>query len=105
MQQASISSNSVSLVRSLAQSPTHPWLYHSEQVFSDHQLLRECVVLLGVEGDAEEAHDAGVAREPQGYAVLPQEALQLGGGLGHHFQGHGGACQDRHKTSTSHFHS
>ena len=90
------------LTHSHTHTPTHPWLNHSEQVFSDHQLLCESVVFLGVEGYSEEAHDAGVAGEPQGYAVFPQEALQLGGGLGHHFQGHGGACQDGSRPSTFH---
>ena len=67
------------------------WLDDSEQVTADDQLLGEAVVLCGLEGDAEQPHDAGVAGQVQGDAVLPKEALQLGGGLGHHLEGHGGA--------------
>ena len=67
------------------------WLDDSEQVSADDQLLGEAVVVGGLEGDAEEPHDAGVAGQVQGDAVLAQEPLQLGGGLGHHLEGHGSA--------------
>lgn len=60
-----------------------------EQVSSDDQLLGEAVVLVGLEGNAEEAHDAGVTGQVQRDAVLSEEALQLSRGFGHHFQGHG----------------
>lgn len=40
---------------------THLWLDDSKQVSTDDKLLGEAVVLIGLEGDAKEAHDAGVA--------------------------------------------
>lgn len=71
---------------------THPWLDDGEQVPSGHELLGESVVLIGLEGDSKQSHNAGVARQMQGDAVFSQEALELGRGLGQHFESHWSPC-------------
>lgn len=40
---------------------THLWLDDSKQVPANDKLLGKAVVLIRLEGDAKEAHDAGVA--------------------------------------------
>ena len=59
-----------------------------EQISGQSVLLGEDVVLVGLEGDAVHVDDEGAGRQVEGDAVLPQEALQLGGLLPQKLQGH-----------------
>ena len=49
--------------RTLASTFTHLWLNDSKQVFPEGHLLGEAVVVFGMEGNAKEAHDAGMGGE------------------------------------------
>lgn len=56
---------------------THFWFNDSKKVPSNDQLLGKAVMLIRLEGNAKETHNAGVAGQVQGDAVLSQKALQL----------------------------
>lgn len=73
----------------------HLWRDDVEQIPGQSVLLSEDVVLVRFEGDAVHVDDERAGRQIQRDAVLPQEALQLGGLLPQELQGHLGAWEKK----------
>lgn len=88
--------------------PSHLWGDDVEQVPGQRVLLGEDVVVVGLEGDAVHVDDEGAGRQVERDAVLPQEALQLGGLLPQELQRHLGSWKtnrgvSRNLTPPPHF--